>query len=133
MIKILDFFISHFWKILLSIFPFILVLVLILEGTEGVVDLYFWFKRVSYNDNGNLLTIVTVLIGIYFSLYTYLLSADSNSFIAKIQNKSEFNRFVKMINRGFVSSMILVLLSFINKELFSIFCFFISYLFFYCF
>lgn len=117
MLKVIDFLSSHFWKMLFGGLLLILVAVFIFQGRDGILNLYDWFKKVSYDDNGNLVTIVTVLIGIYFSLYTYLLSADSNSFLSKIRDKNEFNRFVRMINRGFVSSMIMVLLSFLNGEL----------------
>ncbi|EME3528779.1 hypothetical protein [Enterococcus faecium] len=122
MLKVINFFSSHFWKILFFGLLLLLTTVYAMRGITGIWNLYYWFKGVSYNDNANLVTIVTVLIGIYFSLYTYLLSADSNSFLAKIRDKAEFYRLVKMINIGFSSSMVLVLLSFINAELFKIFC-----------
>ncbi len=120
MLKVIDFFSSHFWKILFCGLLLLFALLLGIKGMMGLYNLYYWFREVSYTDNSNLVTIVTVLIGIYFSLYTYLLSADSNSFLAKIRDKNEFYRLVRMINIGFASSMILVLLSFLNDELFKV-------------
>ncbi|UDM73272.1 hypothetical protein [Vagococcus fluvialis] len=119
MIKVLKFISSYFWIILLSITMLSILFNYIFFRTEGVLSIYCWFKGVSYIDNTNLVTISTVLIGIYFSLYTYILSVDSNSFISEV-NKKEFKRLIRMINRGFISSLLIVLLSFVNNELFTL-------------
>ncbi|EHU8540930.1 hypothetical protein KZR47_002556, partial [Enterococcus faecalis] len=39
--------------------------------------------------NDNIITVATVLIGIYFSLYSFVLGADPNSFFGKLKDKDE--------------------------------------------
>ncbi|MDY5175323.1 hypothetical protein SM192_01215 [Lactococcus lactis] len=111
---------EHFWFFAVLVNIIILTLSYITYGTDGIVSLYKWFKDVSFCDNGNLITISTVLIGIYFSLYTYILSADLNSFFSRL-NLKEFRYLIWMITIGFVSSMSIVLLSFINDFLYEAF------------
>ena len=79
--------------------------------------LYCWFYKNAYLDNTNLVTISTVFIGIYFSLYGFFTSADTNSFIAKLKLK-EYKRLISIINRGFISSFTIVLFSFLNENLY---------------
>lgn len=79
--------------------------------------LYCWFYKNAYLDNTNLVTISTVFIGIYFSLYGFFTSADTNSFIAKLKLK-EYKRLISIINRGFISSFTIVLFSFLNEILY---------------
>lgn len=76
-----------------------------------------WIINITYVHDGNLITISTVFIGIYFTLYTYLLSVSSDSILAKIELK-EFKRLARMINIGFVSSLSVVLLSFFKTDKF---------------
>ena len=60
--------------------------------------------------NDNIITVATVLIGIYFSLYSFVLGADSNSFFGKLKDK----------DLGFFSSSLFTLLSLLNDLLFSL-------------
>ena len=80
-------------------------------------DLYCWFFKNAYTDNTNLVTISTVFIGIYFSLYGFLLSSDTNSVVTKLKLK-EYKRLVSIINRGFLSSFIIVIFSFFNENIY---------------
>lgn len=112
---------QHFLRIIFCFVFFLLLLLYLLElytSTNYFNDLVNGFKSIAIIDNGNLVTISTVIIGIYFSLYTYILSADSNSFIANLKNYKEFSLLISMVNRGFVSSFLLVLLSFLNEWLY---------------
>ena len=70
--------------------------------------------------NDNIITVATVLIGIYFSLYSFVLGADSNSFFGKLKDKDDLKFLIRMINLGFFSSSIFTLLSLLNDLLFSL-------------
>ena len=70
--------------------------------------------------NDNIITVATVLIGIYFSLYSFVLGADSNSFFGKLKDKDELKFLIRMINLGFFSSSLFTLLSLLNDLLFSL-------------
>ncbi|MFS7422541.1 hypothetical protein AB6878_02450 [Carnobacterium maltaromaticum] len=109
----------YFWIMIVSTLIFFFLITYLLKGLEGIEGLYRWFKEVSFVENSNFITISTVLIGIYFSLYTYILSADPNSFFSKIKDEREYKKLIRMINFGFFSSMTTVLLSFVNIDLFN--------------
>ena len=70
--------------------------------------------------NDNIITVATVLIGIYFSLYSFVLGADSNSFFGKLKDKDDLKFLIRMINLGFFSSSLFTLLSLLNDLLFSL-------------
>ncbi len=70
--------------------------------------------------NYNIITVATVLIGIYFSLYSFVLGADSNSFFGKLKDKDDLKFLIRMINLGFFSSSLFTLLSLLNDLLFSL-------------
>lgn len=117
--KIIDLVDKYFWLMILFTIVLFFAVTFYTKGVQGVQDIYSWFKGVSFLDNSNFVTISTVLIGIYFSLYTYILSADSNSFFANIRNVKEYKKLINMVSLGFISSMITVLLSFVNAELYN--------------
>lgn len=116
--SIFEFITNYFWPIVIGLNVLVLSLTFIPKDFVSLKNLYEWFKRVSFDQNGNFITISTVLIGIYFSLYAYILSADSSSFFAKL-NLKQFKRLIRMITNGFFSSMAIVLLSFVNDILYS--------------
>ena len=70
--------------------------------------------------NDNIITVATVLIGIYFSLYSFVLGADSNSFFGKLKDKDDLKFLIRIINLGFFSSSLFTLLSLLNDLLFSL-------------
>lgn len=111
MLKFID---KYFWWSL-SIIIVLIVAVSLFLG--NYLELYDWFYKNAYLDNTNLVTISTVFIGIYFSLYGFFTSADTNSFIAKLKLK-EYKRLISIINRGFISSFTIVLFSFLNEILY---------------
>lgn len=111
MLKFID---KYFWWSL-SIIIVLIVAVSLFLG--NYLELYDWFYKNAYLDNTNLVTISTVFIGIYFSLYGFFTSADTNSFIAKLKLK-EYKRLISIINRGFISSFTIVLFSFVNEILY---------------
>lgn len=111
MLKFID---KYFWWCLLVIIVMVISISLLLGNYSG---LYCWFYKNAYLDNTNLVTISTVFIGIYFSLYGFFTSADTNSFIAKLKLK-EYKRLISIINRGFISSFTIVLFSFLNEILY---------------
>ena len=80
--------------------------------------MYFWFYKNAYLDNTNLVTISTVFIGIYFSLYGFLLSSGTSSLVSKLKLK-EYKRLVSIVNRGFLSSFIIVIFSFFNENIYN--------------
>ena len=115
--SIIKFVINHFWLMIIFINIIIITLTYVLQGTAGLQALVAWFKSVSFEQNSNFVTISTVLIGIYFSLYTYILSADASSFFSRLTVK-EFKKLILMITIGFCSSMLIVILSFLNDILY---------------
>ena len=122
MLKFID---KYFWWCLLVIIVMVILMSLLLGNYSGM---YCWFYKNAYLDNTNLVTISTVFIGIYFSLYGFLLSSDTNSLVSKLRLK-EYKRLVSIVNRGFLSSFIIVIFSFFNDFIthFPLFQFF-SYL-----
>lgn len=102
MLKLID---KYFWWYLSFI---ILLIILISLFLGNYSDLYDWFYTNAYTDNTNLVTISTVFIAIYFSLYGFLLSSDTNSLVSKLKLK-EYKRLVSIVNRGFLSSFIIVI------------------------
>ncbi|WP_438478071.1 hypothetical protein [Streptococcus pluranimalium] len=74
-----------------------------------------WIVTITYTEDNNLITVSTVFIGIYFTLYTYLLSVTSDSILAKLELR-EFKKLARMITIGFLSSLIIVLCSFIKSD-----------------
>ena len=105
MLKFID---KYFWWSLLSIIVLIVTMSLFLGNYS---ELYDWFYKNAYTDNTNLVTISTVFIGIYFSLYGFLLSSDKNSLISKLKLK-EYKRLV-------LSSFIIVISSFFNENIYN--------------
>ena len=112
MLKFID---KYFWWSLLSIIVLIVTMSLFLGNYS---ELYDWFYKNAYTDNTNLVTISTVFIGIYFSLYGFLLSSDKNSLISKLKLK-EYKRLVSIVNKGFLSSFIIVISSFFNENIYN--------------
>lgn len=117
--KIIQLIDRYYWIIIILSLVLFLSIIYLCKGIVGIEGLYLWFEEVSFKENSNFITISTVLIGIYFSLYTYILSADSNSFFSKIKDEKEYKKLIRMINSGFFSSMITVLLSFVGIDLFN--------------
>lgn len=107
MLKFID---KYFWWSLSTIIVLIVAVSLFLGN---YLELYDWFYKNAYTNNTNLVTISTVFIGIYFSLYSFLLSSNTNSLISKLKFK-EYKRLVSIVNRGFISSFIIVIFSFFN-------------------
>lgn len=127
MLKIID---KHFWIIYSAI---IIVIISSSLGLGSVEKIYCWFFDIVYNDNTNLVTISTVFIGIYFSLYSTLTTSNSSSFVSKLSFK-EIKKLAAMVNIGFLSSFIIVLTSFVNVIFYSLFnIFYIVFLFIVCF
>lgn len=96
MLKFID---KYFWWCLLVIIVMVNSISLLLGNYSG---LYSWFYKNAYLDNTNLVTISTVFIGIYFSLYGFLLSSDTNSLVSKLKLK-EYKRLVSIVNRVCIS------------------------------
>jgi len=112
MLKFID---KYFWWCLLVIIVMVISISLLLGNYSG---LYSWFYKNAHLDNTNLVTISTVFIGIYFSLYGFLLSSDTNSIVSKLKLK-EYKRLVSIVNRGFLSSFIIVIFSFFNENIYN--------------
>ena len=66
MLKFID---KYFWWSL-SIIIVLIVAVSLFLG--NYLELYDWFYKNAYTNNANLVTISTVFIGIYFSLYVQI-------------------------------------------------------------
>ena len=112
MLRFID---KYFWWSLLTIIVLIVAMSLFLGNYS---ELYDWFYKNAYTNNTNLVTISTVFIGIYFSLYGFLLSSDKNSLISKLKLK-EYKRLVSIVNKGFLSSFIIVIFSFFNENIYN--------------
>lgn len=123
LLKIID---RFFWLIITSI---VIIILFSFYFTGQFDQFYQWFFNVSYLENGNLVTIATVFIGIYFSLYTFITSADSSSFLSRL-SVSDLKKLVRMVNVGFVSSFSIVFFSFVNTEFYNLLhCKYIYFLF----
>ena len=112
MLKFID---KYFWWSLSTIIVLIVAVSLFLGN---YLELYDWFYKNAYTNNTNLVTISTVFIGIYFSLYSFLLSSNTNSLISKLKLK-EYKRLVSIVNKGFLSSFIIVISSFFNENIYN--------------
>lgn len=112
MLKFID---KYFWWSLSTIIVLIVAVSLFLGN---YLELYDWFYKNAYTNNTNLVTISTVFIGIYFSLYSFLLSSNTNSLISKLKFK-EYKRLVSIVNRGFISSFVIVIFSFFNENIYN--------------
>lgn len=108
MLKFID---KYFWWSLLSIIVLIVTMSLFLGNYS---ELYDWFYKNAYTDNTNLVTISTVFIGIYFSLYGFLLSSDKNSLISKLKLK-EYKRLVSIVIKDFYLVLLSLYLLFLMK------------------
>ncbi|HFK2535317.1 MAG: hypothetical protein E6108_14295 [Clostridium perfringens] len=108
-----------------------ILIILVVMSTLIVGLVFFIFKddiNIVYSilvdalvyKNDNIITVATVLIGIYFSLYSFVLGADSNSFFGKLKDKDDLKFLIRMINLGFFSSSLFTLLSLLNDLLFSL-------------
>ncbi|HAQ5014939.1 hypothetical protein ACK4D5_10720 [Enterococcus faecium] len=117
--KKIDWLLHHILKIL--IFLTTLFLLVVYVFSKSVFNsLYCNIYTLLIEDNNNLITVATVLIGIYFSLYSYILSADLNSFFGRLKDRDELKFLIAMINLGFFSSFIFVISSLANNLLYQI-------------
>lgn len=115
--KIIDWLLHHILIILISLTTLILLAVYIFS--ESVFNsLYCDIYILLIEENNNIITVATVLIGIYFSLYSYILSADLNSFFGRLKEKDDLKFLIAMINLGFFSSFLFVISSLANNLLF---------------
>ncbi|CAJ2233923.1 hypothetical protein [Companilactobacillus paralimentarius] len=105
----LMFWLSYLFPLILFIVPFIkfkFLSSLILFLNKGTID---------FSENiDTFSTISTVLIGIFFSLFTILLSIDTNSILIRI-DKKVLKKLVTLIFIAFVTSFVFVLFPFVIK------------------
>lgn len=108
-------FVEKYFLCIVAVFVLLIFLICYFLSRDTFDKLVEWVMDITYDDNSNLITVSTVFIGIYFTLYTYLLSVSSDSILAKLELK-EFKKLARMINIGFISSLSVVLLSFFKTE-----------------
>lgn len=108
-------FVEKYFLCIVAIFVLLFFLICYFGSRDTFDKLVEWVMDITYDDNSNLITVSTVFIGIYFTLYTYLLSVSSDSILAKLELK-EFKKLARMISIGFISSLSVVLLSFFKTE-----------------
>lgn len=60
--------------------------------------------------DASLVTVATVFIGIYFTIYTMLISIQSDSVLANLE-KDDFKKILKILTIGFISSFVYTLYS----------------------
>lgn len=117
--KKLDWLLHHILIILISLTTLISIAVYVISKSI-FNSLYCYTYLLLIEDNNNLITVATVLIGIYFSLYSYILSADLNSFFGRLKDRSDLKFLITMINLGFFSSFLFVISSLANELLYQI-------------
>lgn len=99
---------------------FIFALTTLISNKMGNKLFYNFFTKTYQNfldkQNSELITIATVFIGIYFSIYTILMSASEDSAYGKI---SPYNKvfFIRILNQGFFTSFSYVIFSLISSYL----------------
>jgi len=91
MLKFID---KYFWWSLSTIIVLIVAVSLFLGN---YLELYDWFYKNAYTNNTNLVTISTVFIGIYFSLYgSIFISSNFTNFFFVTNLKVMY--IIKQIN-----------------------------------
>ncbi|EST12242.1 hypothetical protein [Sporolactobacillus laevolacticus] len=70
------------------------------------------------NLQGTLLTIASILIGIYFSMFTFLITINKESILVKISQKN-FNKLLKFITFAFAGSFIYIFASLVTAFVYS--------------
>ena len=68
-------------------------------------------------ENNSIITVATVFIGIYFTMYTIFTTIDKNSVLAAL-DKGQFKKLLKILGIGFFSSSIYVIFGIISSWLF---------------
>jgi len=115
--KIFSFFEEYFIKVLLSIIILFLVinhLILAYSNQFGLVNLNKWFVTTVGSDviniQGTLLTIASIFIGIYFTVFTLLTTLNKNSTITNL-TQGNFNKIVLYIRNSFCGAFGYIILS----------------------
>lgn len=61
-------------------------------------------------NNSEIITIATIFIGIYFSVYTILMSSNNESAFSRLRKRNKIS-LVNILNEGFLNSFAYVILS----------------------
>lgn len=73
----------------------------------------FFIKKFNLylsQSNSELITIATIFIGIYFSVYTILMSSNMESAFGRLSKRNKVS-LIKILNEGFISSFLYVIIS----------------------
>lgn len=68
------------------------------------------FNSYLSQSNPELITIATIFIGIYFSVYTILMSSNTESAFGRLSKRNKVS-LIKILNEGFISSFLYVIIS----------------------
>lgn len=131
------------WLLKIILFIYFIYIFLIVFGNLKKLNIFSDFivnnvgKYLALQD-GSLVTVATVFIGIYFTIYTMLTTIQSDSILASLKEE-HFTKILKILTTGFVSSFSYTLysvffkISYNNNRvittyfiLFLVICFFIS-------
>lgn len=92
---------------------FMIIALLIDQYTSlDVINIFFlqtFENYISYN-NSEIITIATIFIGIYFSVYTILMSSNSDSAFSRLSKRNKIS-LINILNEGFLNSFAYVILS----------------------
>lgn len=92
------------------------------------INIVFFVKKFNaylYNNNSELITIATIFIGIYFSIYTILMSSNEESAFGRLSKRNKVS-LIKILNEGFISSFLYVIISLFFTLIYSFSPLFIS-------
>lgn len=117
--KILRFIERYSLSIIKYIFLSIVILVFFLELMDREVLPYSYFSKLNELNNeysSGAITLATVFVGIYFSIYGMIISSPEKSTYQRL-NSINKKALIKILNNSFFSSMILIILTFFQNIL----------------
>lgn len=71
-------------------------------------------------ENNSIITVATVFIGIYFTMYTIFTTIDKNSVLAAL-DKRQFSKLLEILGVGFFSSSFYVILGILSSWLYGLY------------
>ncbi|MEE9724882.1 hypothetical protein [Listeria seeligeri] len=110
--NLICYFISLYWELVLLIYIF--------RIPWGVlVDFFNDIMKYFYSQQDMMVTSATVLIGIYFTMYTIFAVYNSSSVISKLYSES-FQKLLKLLKYAMVSSILVLVFGFLSDWLCSV-------------
>ncbi|WP_407144248.1 hypothetical protein [Marinilactibacillus psychrotolerans] len=101
-------------KYLRYLYVLFMIVVLLINkfSSINIISEFFLKDFSSYiiTNNSEIITIATIFIGIYFTVYTILMSMDNGSAFSRLRPRNKIS-LVYILNEGFFNSFVYVILS----------------------